>query len=286
MPADKLVLLCTRVKANFQELVREKGRQKGGYSQFLDLRQTESRLPVQLFWNGFHNGANKIEFVGVAKLGLRRVQQIVELICGDPRWIRITRIDWAVDIEGVSVWTVSECCRVFGVLNSGFYRSRSGISFYPHRSRERTILIYDRLKRLKSQHDPSARMYENGADLTRIEVQFRGRGVPIRDFIHIRDYGEINLLRNVVFFTPLRLVAHLKPQQLLAGERLLFLVKEYGLQNVAKRFPPAVWTHLTRKFFNQTSAPAIPDVHALMQKSARDWLNNRIRFPRLGPTCD
>ncbi len=280
MPADKLVLLSQNLRPEYERIVKEKGHPKGKYSRCLDLRKTEFELPVRLFYGGSFNGTNKLELIRVASLGLCRAEQIVKDICGDLVDPKICRLDWAVDLLGKSPWDLAACCRVSGVQSSRFYRSRGCVSFYPHFSRDRAILIYDRLKRLQLKSDPLARVFTEQDDLTRFEVQFRGKGVPIREFANIRRYADIDLLKDVSFLNLLQLRSNLKLQQRLAAERLQSLVQEVGLQNASKMLSPSEWAYVSKKYFEPTYKAAIPDIRALMQKSARDWLEDRIRFPR------
>ena len=107
-----------------------------------------------------------------------------------------------------------------------------------------------------------------------------GKGVPIREFVHIRRYGDIDLLKGVSFLKLLELRTNLKPLQLLAAERLQSLVQEVGLQNASKKFSPSEWAYLKAKFFAPISKTDIPDIRSRMQTSARDWLEDRLRFPR------
>jgi len=159
MPADKLALLSQNLSSDFERLVKEKGHPKGKYSHFLDLRKTEFELPVRLFCGGSINGTNKLEFIRVASLGLSRVKQIVTSICGDSANIKICRLDWALDLLGKTPWDLAVRCRVSGVQSFRFYRSRGCVSYYPHFTRDRVILIYDRLNRMQSKGDPLARIF-------------------------------------------------------------------------------------------------------------------------------
>jgi hypothetical protein len=281
MPADKLVLLCQNLRPEFEQLVKEKGHPKGKYSHFLDLRKTEFELPVRLFCGGSLNGTNKLEFVRVASLGLSRAERIVMDVFGDLLSPKICRLDWAVDLLGRSPWDLAARCRVSGVQSSRFYRSRGGVSFYPHFTRDRVILIYDRLKRVQSKGDPLGRIFREKDDLTRLEIQFRGKGVPIREFADIRRYADIDLLKGVSFLNLLGIRSNLKPLQLLAAERLQWLVQELGLQNASKRYLPSEWVYLSTKLLAPTLRDDLPDIRTLIRKSARDWLEDRLRFPRL-----
>jgi hypothetical protein len=236
MPADKLILLARNVTSNFECAVKTKGHPKGKYSHFLDLRKTVYALPVRLYWGGSFNGANKLEFVRVATLGLSRVEQIVKDIYGNLQGPIICRVDWAVDLLGMSPWDLAACCRVSGVQSSRFYRSRGGVSFYPHFTRDRALLIYERLKRLRLKGDPLAAVFREDDQLTRLEVQFRGKGVPIREFAQIRRYGDIDLLKGVSFLELLRVRGTLKPQQRLARRDSDPLCRRSGCKMLQRDF--------------------------------------------------
>jgi len=226
------------------------------------------------------NGINKLEFIQVATLGLSRVEQIVKEICGNLQEPTIYRVDWAVDLLGMDARDLAACSRVSGVQSSRLYHCRGGDSYYPHFSRERTVLIYEKLKRLRSEGNPLALVFKEDDQLTRLEVQFRAKGVPIREFGQIRRYGDIELLKGVSFLELQQLRSTLKPQQRLAAEGLRSIVLEVGLQNASKRFSASEWQYLSKTYFKVPSKTIIPDIRVLMQKSARDWLENRIRFPR------
>jgi hypothetical protein len=284
MPVDKLVLLSEEIQPKLTRFALKKGKPRGGYAHFVDLQKSKFQLPVLLHCGGIYGGINKIEFTTVAKLDLRQTTDILKYICGSLHGLRIFRIDFAVDIQGISVWELASCCRVAHVQKSAFFRSRGGVSFYPHLSRERALLIYERLKRLRSRRDPLADSFRGINHLTRIEVQFRGKGVPVPEFSQIRRYADIDLLDGVTFLKARRLRKNLKPQQILAAERLQSMVREVGLQNASKKFSAAQWAYLNKKLFEPVSESDLPDVRFLMQESARDWLESRKRFPRLKVT--
>ncbi len=277
---NKLVVIVKSVKAHFEWLASRKGKRRGGYEHFLDLRSTKSQLPVRLYYQGSYGGISKIEFVDVDRLGLSRVEEIIMTICGSLNDARIYRIDWAVDILGVSVEDLSSSCEVSGIQNSVHYRSRRGISTYPHQSRTRTIVVYDKLKLLRSTKDVRAKLFAADDQLTRFEIQFRGKGVPIKTFVDIRGYGDIDLIPGVTFRQLRRPAPTLKPLQALAARGMKCLVQEFGLQIASKTFAPGVWAYYRKKFFRSMSDSQIRDLRSLMQRDARDWLNDKIRFPR------
>jgi hypothetical protein len=233
---------------------------------------------VRLYCGGIWNGINKIDFAEVSTLGLRRAEEIVNSICGKPHRVTIFRIDWAVDVLGLSAWDLGASCRVTNVVNTEFFHSRGGVSFYPHRSNTRSILIYERGKRLKAQHHPDANRFTN-RDLTRLEVQFKGKGVPIREFSRIREYKDIDVLRGVSFERIVQIPNDLKPLQILQAEGLRSLVSRLGLQNASKRFAASEWAYIRKKYLRPSDG--FPDLRFLMKRGIEDWLESRRRFPRL-----
>jgi hypothetical protein len=215
-------------------------------------------------------------------LGLRRVEEIVNSICEQPDRVTIARIDWAVDILGLPAWDLGISCRVASVVNSAFFHSRGGVSFYPHKSNTRSILIYERGKRLNALHHPDAKRFSN-QDLTRLEVQFKGKGVPIRQFSRIREYRDIDVLRGVSFEKIVKITNDLKPLQILQAEGLRSLVSRLGLQNASKRFAASEWASIRKQYLRPSDD--FPDLRFLMKRGVEDWLENRIRFPRLRLTA-
>ena len=89
--------------------------------------------------------------------------------------------------------------------------------------------------------------------LTRIEVQFRGKGVPIQGFSNIRRYADIDLLKAVSFLNLLELRSTLKLQQCLAAERLQYLVQEVGPES------PRAFRSLVPRYDDVDAATAMVD---------------------------
>ncbi len=278
MPIDKLEVLCKTVTPELRRIVgRESGR--NGYAHFVDLNETDFRLPVLLYCGGTYNGVNKIVFDKVSRLSLRRIKTILRLICGKLRRAWIYRIDFALDLRHLSAWQLAGYCRVSRVQKSAFFRSRTGDSYYPQFSSTRKLLIYD--KASKAQVDRNLTFKASSRDrLTRVEVQLRGAGVPFRKFTEIGRYGEIDLLEDVTFleFRPLK--KGLRPLQLFAAIGMQSLVKEIGLQAASKRVPAANWAYMMHKFFVPVSEYALPDIRSLMKDEVRFWLTGNRRFPR------
>lgn len=115
--------------------------------------------------------------------------------------------------------------------------------------------------------------------VTRVEVQFR-RNLPYRNFDEIGRYAELDLLPSLSFWRVGRKRDHLKPIQSLAAEGLLRNIDEFGVQAVSKRFAPQQWSYISKKLLRPASDSDFPDLNKLLQRSIRDWLEDRTRFPR------
>lgn len=280
MPADKVIVLAPCVRKSIRSLVEEKGFPVGRYKKFLDLSRTDLNLPVRLSCNGCLDDASKIEIIGVAHLGLTRTEEIVKSICETLNHAKIYRIDWAVDIWDISPSQLAACCRFSGIQSSAFFQSRLGATYYPHKSNERTILIYDKLKLLRSKNHSSV---DPNGQLTRLEVQFRGKGVPIKRFDEIRGYGEIDLLKGLKLMKLRRPPKDAKPKDVLVFEALDALRQNTGLQSTAKKFTSSQWAYFQKKYFAEVAKNEFPDVLSLLTTSVRDWLADIIRFPRSKP---
>jgi hypothetical protein len=281
MPCDKLILLSHHIRAAILRRARQCP-PAGGYAHVVPANSEDWDIPVRVSCDGSHNGINKLEFVGVAKLGLTRTQEIAEEILGDISRVTMARIDLCVDLE-IPFQELAPSVHVARVQNFAAYRSRLGSSIYPQRSNQKTILIYERLRLLRSRRDPWAEAFGRREHLTRLEVQFRGKGVPIRRFVDIRKYGEINLLRGLKFWKT-KARAALTPVQRLAAEALDVRSRQIGLQGASKDFTASEWANLKKKLLEGIPRTDFPDIHRLFKNSIRDWLEDRIRFPRISST--
>jgi hypothetical protein len=278
MPCDKLILLSHRIRRPFLRWAR-RCPPLGRYAHVVSADSEDWDFPVRLYCDGFHNGIHKLEFVGVARLGLARTQEILKEILGDISRVTITRVDWCVDLE-VPFWQLARSIQVARVQNFAAYRSRLGSSIYPQRSNQKAILLYERLKLLRSRRDPLADAFSRDEHLTRLEVQLRGKGVPIRRFLDIRKYGEIDLLSGMRF-RKIKTRARLTPVERLAAEALDARAREIGLQGVSKDFTASEWANLKEKLLEPVPRSDFPDIPRLFRESIEDWLEDRLRFPRV-----
>jgi hypothetical protein len=281
---DKLILLSDKIEEEFLTLAREKGYARGGFDHVVDLQRTQIKMPVILHCDGRYNGKHLVELVGVARLGLKQTQKLLEMVIGDISAARIFRIDFCADMPGIRVWDLAEIILVSRTQNFRIYHSRRGTSFYLQISAEKTIHLYEKVKQVAAKGNADAKLlYTAGEQVTRIEVQLKGRGVPFKEFRHLHRYLELDLF-NALQFKGLRIVRNgAKPLHVLAGIGLRHLISLHGLQGAKKRFPPSRWASLEKTFFRDLEGHGVPDIGLYLERSNRDWFENRIRFPRLEP---
>lgn len=275
MPADKLELLSYKIRPHFHDLAIEEGERKGGYAFVVEL----PRMSAILHCEGFRDGVHKLVFRDVAHLGHRYCKKVVRDVFGDSSWVRITRIDWCVDILGIPLSDLALYCRLGRVQNCRIDRSRTGITIYPRFSKARTVLLYDKLRERESKRDPVLRKYVVKGPITRVEIQFK-RNLPYRRFDELERYAELDLLPNLSFWQAGRKRKGLKTKDTLAAEGLLRRIDENGLQLTSKMFSSAEWAYLTKTLLQPAPVSQFPDLNELLQKSARDWMENPPRFPR------
>ena len=277
---DKLVVTCVEINKDFRILATMHGRPGRGYRHVIDLRQTGYQYPVQLYCYGRRNGIHKIEFVGVARLGLRRTKKILNRIVGDLSKARIFRIDLCTDIASVGVLDLAEIVSVSRTQNFRIYKTRGGASFYLQNSSTKTVLLYDKLKQLAAEGDPLADAYKPSEQLTRIEVQLKGRGVPFKKISQLHRYADVDPLGQLHFRRLRKLPANAKPLHRLAARGLRRWLHKYGLQAVKKQFSSSHWAYIEKNLFSALEGEEIPDIRLRLKCSIEDWLNDRIRFPR------
>jgi hypothetical protein len=283
---DKLILLSHRIEKSFLDLAREEGSARGGYGNVIDLRQTRYKMPVILHCDGRHNGIHKIELVGVARLGLRRTRKILKELMGELSAARIYRIDLCADFPGIWVWDLADIVIVSRTQNFRIHSNRGGASFYLQNSADKIILFYDKIKQLAAKGDALSGMYKPGDHLTRIEVQLKGRGVPFKKIRDLYRYAEVDLLSALEFKRLKRLRDDAKPLHLLAAGGLRRLIHKYGQHAVKKRFSASHWAYIEKVLFRVLEGEEIPNLRLRLKRSIEDWLEDRIRFPRLPTMSD
>jgi hypothetical protein len=283
---DKLVLLCVFISELFLRLAREQGVRKWGYNHVIDLRQTDHNLPIILYCDGMRDGRHKLEVVGVARIGHACTLQILKKVIGHLSNARIYRIDCCVDLLGVSVWDLAQICYVGRSQNYQIYRSRTGDSVYIQRSTAKTILLYDKKRRLRAEHDPQAAMYGPGDELTRLEIQLKGAGVPFKKVRHIHRYADINLLSGLKLRCIVASSNHKKPFHTMAAAHLANQIVDFGLHATLKRYPSSHRAYIEKLFLEDVDGGEVPDLRLHLKRSIEDWLEDRIRFPRFNVVSD
>jgi hypothetical protein len=249
------------------------------YSRYLDLRKVQTGLPVRLYTGGIHNGLHKLQFDDeVAFLGLKKTRELVRRICGDIDGIRIYRIDWCRDYD-IALLDLALYCRIARAQNCTFINSRTGPTFYLRRSKAYVLYMYDKLRELKAKGDHIAKNCILEGPWTRVEVQYRGSGVPFRNFADMERYTELDMLTDLSFWKAGRKRKGLSPTDSLASEALLIRINDFGLQAALKMFPAQERPYIVKKFLESSGEP-FPNLNSLMRKSVREWLEDVIRFPR------
>ena len=283
VPADKLVVLSPTIIERFQAIAEQEGVPTSGYMKRVNLGATsllEIPVPAVLYYKGKYTGAHKLSIENVANLGLTQTRNIICQVFGSEPDIRLLRLDWCLDIPDISVLDFALYCRLAGAQSCAFEKSRKGVTFYLRRSRQVSLLIYDRIARLRAIRDQSARYYSDSDRITRIEIQLKSKGLPFRMFSEIERYAELNLLSEVSFWKFGRKRNGLKPTAALAAEGLLRKIQDHGMQAASKMYPAQTWANLQKRYLVPASHSAFPNLNEQMKNSIRDWLNDRIRFPR------
>jgi hypothetical protein len=267
MMIDKLELIANNINPDIAEIART-GPPKGGYKHYVDLRKTDLQLPVKIFHLGYRGAPiTKLVFVQISKLTFRRVRKIVDSVV-QYLPVRIYRVDFALDIPGVSAKELHQHCLIGRVQKSATFNSSSGFSSYPRFSQHHKILLYDKQLRLNN----------SWVQGVRIEVQFSNGSVPIRRFKDFEEYGRINVLEGVEFLRFRAIREDLTPLQKLAACGMQSVTREMGLQVGRKVVPAGTWVTLRDKFFEPL--PGFQDIPKRMRDGIDEWVRGVKRFPR------
>lgn len=277
---DKLVLLSRSIKKRYLKFAIENGRSQWGYGHVADLR-SRFGLPIKLYCNGLYNGKynltgsiHKIDVLGVAGLGWNKTLEIVEKILPDAQSAKIFRIDFALDIPGISVWDLAESCFVPHAQNIRMFRKRQAISFYPQVSRAKTIIIYDKVAQLAAFNRGATDPLHTGDLLTRLEVQLKGPGVPYKKLADMQRYGDLDSLAGVRLRNVRSIPASLKGVRFLAAYGLRHFVRLHGQQMAAKRVGPQHWAHIRKTLLSRLRSKKMKRIRRRLQRSVRSWLAN------------
>lgn len=140
-------------------------------------------------------------------------------------------------------------------------------------------MLYDKIKQLAAKGDHLADTFRPAEHLTRIEVQLKDRGVPVKKIRHLHRYADVDVLGQLHFRRLKRLRDDAKPSHLLAAARLRDLIGKYGLHAARKRFSPSLWAYIEKTLFRTLEGDEMPDLRLRLKRSIEDWLEDRIRFP-------
>jgi hypothetical protein len=275
VPADKLELLSYNLRVRYLDRALDEGVRQGAYAHVVELPE----LSAVLHCRGYRDEIHKLVFRNVAKLGYTFCENAVSEVFGDSSRVGIARVDWCADLCGISLMELALYCRLGRVQNCRIDRSRTGTTFYPHFLKARTVLLYDKLREREAKHDPILKTCIVKGPVTRVEVQFK-KNLPYPRFDDLKRYAQLNLLPNLSFWQVGRRGKNLKPKDVLAAEGLLRRIEEYGLQLASKMFSSSEWSNMTKTLLEPVPDSKFPDLNKLLQKSAGEWLDDVIRFPR------
>ncbi|HSY59120.1 MAG TPA: hypothetical protein VK795_06135 [Terriglobales bacterium] len=246
------------------------------YSNWLDLRKVHPTLQAFLFYNHQPTMKHKLVLIGVGKLGRTLTGRIISQVFPQLDGVRIHRIDFCVDLFGVSVMSLAENIFAPGTHNFRIYKSQDGISHYFQCSGRRTVLAYDKVR-----SDKALRTSNLDLEIARLEVQLRGKGVPIRDFRDIHRYLEFDVLGPLEVRRVIAAFDATKPTSFLAARGFRSVVSEYGLDGALKLFPSSNRSFLKEKYLGAPLKDQLSSLAIGLRKGTSDWLADRIRFPRL-----
>jgi len=278
---DKLILLSDCLESRFESLALEDGEKKDGYAGVIDLRKTIHSISARLSCRGFYNGIHKLDFIEVSCLGLPFVLETTRKVFGKSHSAKICRIDLCVDFLGTSVEFFVANCLIPGVQNYKIYRTRGALSYYFNVSNTRTTLVYNKLAELRARQNPLVHLYSPADTLTRFEVQLKGAGVPFKRLSNIHLYAKQDLLSNLQWLRLCTEPQPTKPLLFLAQTGLRSLIEVHGLQRVSKMFSAPVWASIRAQYLAPMKNRDRPQLNTRLQKSVQDWIDGKIRFPRV-----
>jgi hypothetical protein len=273
---DKLELMSTTIDPYIKDLVLLHGERAYRYEQWLDLRKIVPELHAFVFFNHRPTGIHKLVLVGVAHLGWSVTKKIVEQVFPALDNVKISRIDFCVDFYGISVLSLAENLSLPGTHGFKIYKTHKGFSYYLQSSQIRSVLLYDKVRSEK-------RLGRANIDLeiTRFEIQLRGKAIPIRDFRELDQYLEIDVLGQLEIRKIVATYQPTKPNLFLAAKGFRRVVSKYGLDGALKLFPSTHRAFLKKKFLGPALKNELKSIRHELRRGVSEWLADRIRFPRL-----
>ena len=273
---DKLELFSQQINRYYEDLALEVGRTGYRYERWLDLRLTEHPLPAFLHFRNRLTGTHKLVLIGVAKLGWTETKRIVEQVFPNLERVRISRIDLSVDFFGTSVFTLGENLYLRRAQGFIVYKKRSGTSYYLQCSPLKSVLVYD-----KAQFPKRVGSRRPDIDIARLEVQLKGSGIPIREFLQLWRYARLDVLPNLeVRHVRVRFDSK-RPNLFIASVGFRRLIRKYGLNGALKLFPSSYRNILKATFLGPELKDELSSIKDQLRVSITNWLGDIIRFPRL-----
>ncbi len=129
-------------------------------------------------------------------------------------------------------------------------------------------------------------MYGPKDELTRIEIQLKGAGVPYKKVRHIHQYDNINLLSGLKLRRVVSSSKYKTPLRTMAAAYLANQIEDYGLHAALKHFQSSHRAYIVKLFLEGVDGGEAPDMRRRMRKAIQDWLEDRIRFPRVDVVSD
>jgi hypothetical protein len=273
---DKLEVLSPQINPEFETLALQEGQNAFRYEKWIDLRKTDAKLSAILYFRHRPSGKHKLVLVGVAKLGWTASKNVIHQVFPFLEDVKIHRIDFCVDFYGISVLTFAENLCLAGTSNFTVYKRRKGVSYYLQSSRLRSVLAYDKARAERRLGRPFPTI-----EITRFEIQLRGKAIPFRPLSLIDRYAEADVIGRLEVRKIIAVFQPTKPNLFLAANGFRVLVAKYGLDGAFKLFPSSYRGFLKKKFLGPVLEDELNSIRERLRKGVSDWLSDRIRFPRL-----
>jgi hypothetical protein len=273
---DKLELISTKINWRFESMALALGQRAFRYEKWLDLRKLTPGLHAILYFGHQPTGKHKLVLVGVAKLGWTATREIVEQVFPALDDVKIHRIDFCADFYRTSVLSLAENLCLPGTHGFKVYKSHKGSSYYLQSSPARSVLVYD-----KARSEKRLGKANLDIEITRLEVQLRGKAIPIRDFRKLSRYLEIDVLGRLEVRKITAVFQPERPNLFLAANGFQLIVSKYGLDGALKLFPSPYRAFLKSRFLGPPLQRELSSIRDELRRGTSEWFADRIRFPRL-----